>query len=139
MNCRDCPVELIVDETVHPLSRPVLCPDCRLQAARDTRRRSKKLARDRRPKGVGPEKKDLPLTTRVRNYVNEIKASKPCMDCGCFFHHHAMDFDHRLGEIKVKDVSKMFTFNAVNEEIKKCDLICSNCHRVRTWKRSHPD
>lgn len=59
----------------------------------------------------------------------------PCKDCGNCYHPVAMDFDHRPGEAKVKDVAKMKTFAAIDAEVTKCDLVCSNCHRVRTWVR----
>jgi hypothetical protein len=47
-----------------------------------------------------------------------------------------MDFDHRPGEIKVREIS-MFTagFAALKREIAKCDLVCANCHRLRTSRR----
>jgi hypothetical protein len=46
-----------------------------------------------------------------------------------------MDFDHR--EDKVEIVSRLLWANAAKEkilaEIAKCDLVCSNCHRIRTF------
>lgn len=66
----------------------------------------------------------------------------PCMDCGGVFKFIAMDFDHRLDETKSFAVSTMNYYCAttenlatVSKEIAKCDLICSNCHRVRTEER----
>jgi hypothetical protein len=50
-----------------------------------------------------------------------------------------MDFDHRPG------TEKLFQFGGSDlvrhslettlAEIAKCDLVCANCHRVRTWRR----
>jgi len=57
------------------------------------------------------------LVARMR----ELKAA-PCMDCGGTFHPSAMTFDHRPGTNKVKDLAK-------------CDLVCANCHAVRTFQR----
>lgn len=49
-----------------------------------------------------------------------------------------MDFDHVRGE-KSYDVSKMvqlaFGLETIKFEIGKCDLVCANCHRVRTELR----
>lgn len=46
-----------------------------------------------------------------------------------------MDFDHVRGE-KVADLSTMVnqctTVAAIDAEIAKCDLVCANCHRIRT-------
>jgi hypothetical protein len=61
------------------------------------------------------------------------------MDCGGKFHFSAMDFDHRDASTKLNLVSYLkLAANkaALIEEMAKCDLVCSNCHRVRTWKRS---
>lgn len=62
--------------------------------------------------------------------------SKPCLDCGNVFPPCAMDFDHVRGEKKF-NISKsgLWKWKYVLEEIEKCDLVCSNCHRIRTLKR----
>jgi hypothetical protein len=46
-----------------------------------------------------------------------------------------MDFDHKPGFEKVKNVSQANTFAMVESEMAKCDLVCANCHRIRTWNR----
>ena len=61
---------------------------------------------------------------------------RPCMDCGGTFPPECMDFDHRPGEMKmgcVKDF--MFDEEVMMAEVAKCDLVCSNCHRIRTKAR----
>lgn len=67
--------------------------------------------------------------------VRALKESAPCMDCGNFYAHYVMDYDHRDPSTKVRTVSALvnaFTWAAVLLEIEKCDLVCSNCHRIRT-------
>jgi len=48
-----------------------------------------------------------------------------------------MDFDHVRGK-KLKAVGQLLTSRSlavVIAEIAKCDLVCANCHRERTyWK-----
>jgi hypothetical protein len=46
-----------------------------------------------------------------------------------------MDFDHVRGT-KIFEISKKPTTNkeVILAEIEKCDIICSNCHRIRTRK-----
>lgn len=62
--------------------------------------------------------------------------NNPCMDCGGSFHYSAMDFDHRDKTSKVKNVGHIVSsMRLLLEEIAKCDLVCANCHRIRTWKR----
>lgn len=60
------------------------------------------------------------------------------MDCGKFYPYYVMDLDHREGEVKILSVSKMDTYSweKVKAELKKCDLVCANCHRIRTFNRA---
>jgi hypothetical protein len=72
---------------------------------------------------------------RIIAKVNELK-SGPCIDCGLSFHPAAMDFDH-LGD-KLGNVSRLInraSWARIEQEIAKCDLVCSNCHRIRTYNR----
>lgn len=69
-------------------------------------------------------------------WIQSLKDS-PCLDCGGRFRPEAMDFDHRASEEKAFAISKQPTLSEVRilAEIAKCDLVCSNCHRVRTADR----
>lgn len=62
--------------------------------------------------------------------------SAPCTDCNQHFPPMAMDFDHIRGEKKF-NISEAWkrNFDLVKEELAKCELVCSNCHRVRTASR----
>lgn len=64
---------------------------------------------------------------------------QPCMDCGNRFPPVCMDFDHRPGETKIVEVSHLANRIAsperIRAEIAKCDLVCANCHRLRTEAR----
>lgn len=74
----------------------------------------------------------------LKAWMLEIK-SGPCGDCGRCFPICCMDFDHREGEIKSGNVGSMFAHHysreLIEREIEKCDLVCANCHRIRTQKR----
>lgn len=75
-----------------------------------------------------------------RGYINEYKRNKTCMDCRGKFPPVAMDFDHREDEAKSRTISRMVfrdtsNFEKIKEEMTKCDLVCANCHRVRTHDR----
>lgn len=63
----------------------------------------------------------------------------PCQDCGRSFPAVCMDYDHRPGEVKIKSVSRMVMEHRpwllIEAEIAKCDLVCANCHRIRTSRR----
>jgi hypothetical protein len=71
-----------------------------------------------------------------RRLVIEAK-SKPCMDCNIEFPYYVMDLDHVRGEKKfILSQAYSYSTKAVLEEIAKCDVICANCHRVRTFTES---
>lgn len=71
-----------------------------------------------------------------REWIRELKEKTPCSDCGGFFHFSAMDFDHVRGE-KIASVGVMTSLarGRIEAEIRKCEIVCANCHRIRTWKR----
>lgn len=49
-----------------------------------------------------------------------------------------MDFDHVTGT-KLGEISNLIhggqSWGRIATEIDKCELVCANCHRVRTWRR----
>lgn len=69
--------------------------------------------------------------------------SKPCFDCGRVYPFYVMDFDHKPGHEKEMAVSKLLyakpPIAKLMAEIAKCDLVCANCHRERTYKRKYAD
>lgn len=72
---------------------------------------------------------------KMKDYVNQLK-SEPCMDCGVAYPPHVMDFDHRDPAEKtdvINTLMKRGSWKKLNEEIDKCDVVCANCHRERTW------
>jgi len=78
-------------------------------------------------------------TENSRLLIRKAK-SVPCVDCGKQYHWYLMDMDHLRD--KFRNISQMphkFSFRQVEAEIEKCEVVCSMCHRVRTWNREHPD
>lgn len=68
-----------------------------------------------------------------------------CKLCGYRGHPSALDLDHRDRSVKSFDISGALggkqTWGRIKEEIRKCDVLCANCHRIKTsenqeW-RSH--
>jgi hypothetical protein len=70
----------------------------------------------------------------VRELAQTIKLTCGCVDCGYNEHAEALDFDHVNGD-KVCDVSKCTSEMQLLAEIAKCEVVCANCHRVRTAAR----
>lgn len=84
-------------------------------------------------------KATISLRSERRKYINDLK-SVPCADCKVVFPYYVMDFDHRDSAEKFGNISEMIMFygwSKILEEIKKCDVVCSNCHRIRTYNRRH--
>src|SRR5665213_1792263 len=79
-----------------------------------------------------------PKAFRVQ-YVNKLKEA-PCTDCHEIYPPHVMDFDHvRLGKVaSISTLVRNGPFEALQRELQKCELVCSNCHRVRTQGRGKP-
>ena len=82
--------------------------------------------------------------TNVLGWLIKTYEGTPCMDCGNVFSFCVMDFDHRPDETKDFSIGKRGTYKMTEEtliklqkEVAKCDLVCSNCHRLRTKERRH--
>jgi hypothetical protein len=72
-------------------------------------------------------------------YLRSLK-ERPCADCGQQFPHWIMDFDHTRGEKKFCIGDGYFRLapkEVVDAEIAKCDVVCANCHKDRTWRRQN--
>jgi hypothetical protein len=76
-----------------------------------------------------------------RNHAIEAKKGKPCTDCGGYFPTCCIEWDHvpergpKLFNLGRAD----YAMEKVLAEIAKCDLVCANCHAIRTWNRKHPE
>jgi hypothetical protein len=72
----------------------------------------------------------------LKRYIAGIK-DVPCVDCGNKYPSFVMEFDHMRGK-KIGTVSNMVVYGysrRAKEEIKKCEIVCANCHRLRTYRR----
>jgi len=57
-----------------------------------------------------------------------------CEDCGLVFPNCCFQFDHRDLETKTFGISnnKRKSIDDLKTEVDKCDLVCANCHAIRT-------
>jgi hypothetical protein len=77
-----------------------------------------------------------------RSYRLDYLSTHPCIDCG-ETDPLLLEFDHRVGETKLNDVSRLIRerkWSDVAAEIAKCDVRCVSCHRRKTardfgWRR----
>lgn len=93
-----------------------------------------------REKQLGLAKKRKQKYIHERKNFFEVIKNKPCADCGKSYSPWVMDFDHRDAKLKLGNVSKLamrkfWSIDRIKLEIEKCDLVCANCHRERTYRR----
>lgn len=67
---------------------------------------------------------------RIKEWYDEFKKTLKCQNCG-EDHTACLDFHHLDASEKDINISEavMFSKKKVEEELKKCIVLCSNCHR----------
>jgi hypothetical protein len=90
---------------------------------RDSERRSKRYNQSR--------------TDKIKyKFIKRVKNMYPCTDCGVNYPYYAMDFDHCRGKKRFGIASfSGRSMETIKNEMRKCDLVCANCHRARTHNR----
>lgn len=93
----------------------------------------KRWRKDHRTKIAGYAHK---ITVKRRLIINKFK-DVPCTDCGVRYEWYVMQFDHRDSVDKAFAISAGITLKLEDllDEIAKCDVVCANCHAIRTYKR----
>jgi len=83
--------------------------------------------------GAAGKKERIEAFYCLTNSVKDV----PCMDCGNKYPPCVMDFDHRNPKEKKFNIATGThrSLRLVQEEIDKCDVVCANCHRIRTYGR----
>jgi hypothetical protein len=73
----------------------------------------------------------------LARYLKEVKEKNPCMDCKISYPYYMMDFDHVRGkkQANVAELINTLSKKRIDTEIAKCEVVCSNCHRARTYMR----
>lgn len=68
-------------------------------------------------------------------WYKEFKSNLSCIYCG-FKHPAAIDLHHRNSKDKIGNVSELLWKKGIEfimNEVKKCEPVCSNCHRKITF------
>lgn len=77
---------------------------------------------------------------KKRAFVWKLKENTPCADCKKQYPSYVMDFDHLRDKHRI--ISRLVTsgtWKQIREEIAKCEIVCANCHRERTYKRNQEE
>ena len=75
----------------------------------------------------------------IWNWFRMYKSTIRCMDCG-ISHPAVLQFHHRSRTEKSftisSVVSRATSIKQITNEIKKCDVLCVNCHAKRHWRET---
>ena len=77
----------------------------------------------------------------IRKEVIDKLKSAPCVDCKLKYPPVCMDFHHKDPSTKLFEPNSgccSRSLKAVLNEIAKCELVCANCHRIRTQNSGYP-
>lgn len=73
----------------------------------------------------------------IAKWLKELKSTLSCERCG-ENHPATLDFHHRDPSLKIIAVERLhksgWKQSRLEEEISKCEVLCSNCHRKHHWK-----
>ncbi len=102
------------------------CKSCKREYDRSYAKNNEKRKKDLK------KSRDV-VYERNRSFLISFK-NKPCLDCGKKYPPQVMDFHHM--KKKKYNVSKLvsYSMSKLVEELNKCVLLCSNCHRMRTFE-----
>ena len=74
---------------------------------------------------------------KIVKYIQEYKSKHGCFDCKENYPYWILEFDHlsdkKFTIAKYKNYST--SLEKIKKEIEKCEVVCSNCHKNRTFNR----
>ena len=130
MRCSTCTARNLTKADFHVRGNGKLYKQCK------TCRRTKIKSyyyKDKRKYIERAKKSNIQIKVRIQEEIDKAK-DVPCGDCGKRYPPYVMDFDHRSNKkANVSDLKRYCSVQRVLEEIAKCDVVCANCHRERTY------
>lgn len=74
----------------------------------------------------------------AKQFIYRVKRFLRCADCG-LRDHRVLDFDHLSDKIMPIAImqSRGWGVESIKKEMRKCQAVCANCHRIRTYNRRH--
>lgn len=122
-----------------PEPKPYCCTRCGTTDEDDFYKSTKQKSKCKKCHTMEVHQNKRELKVRAVQYLGG-----KCSDCGAEFNPWVFDFHHRDPTEKEWSWGDVRTSNweKIKEEIDKCDLLCSNCHRTRhhiEWVDSLPE
>jgi hypothetical protein len=109
------------------VSRQYCCKECNKQYLKQHYQNNKKYYKDKSKDSIKKNK------TLLLEYLKD-KKCKDCPETDAV----VLEFDHlRDKEESVSILIRLASWQTVLKEIEKCDIVCANCHRRRTYKRAN--
>jgi hypothetical protein len=86
-----------------------------------------------------PNKRQLRLIKRQRDasdFIKTVKQNAICADCGKLYPPEVFEFDHKIPRCisGKKPMHRLNSLNRVKRELINVDIVCANCHAIRTKK-----
>lgn len=136
MTCAKCKEDKSIEEFHKNSRRPSgyqsYCKGCRVNI-------DKQWHKKRWDSGIKQEKQKI-LKDRNRNFVNNYLKDKCCVHCGNS-DRRVLEFDHldpKTKKYNVSEVTRGYSLDSIKEEIAKCQILCANCHRIKTKESYSP-
>jgi hypothetical protein len=127
--CRKCKENLPLDcFTKHHSTKDRLrheCRNCRTIESRELNHRNPEKRNNRNRKRYKINK------LKIREY----KKNHPCVDCGNS-DFRVLTFHHLYNKKYVIARMAMYSWKRTMKEIKKCIVLCANCHLIRHFQES---
>jgi hypothetical protein len=126
--CKKC--DIIGPHSIRPNGTPQHhCMECQREYSREHYAKNKHKHNKRRYEHTKRRR------SMLREHMRRAK-DKPCADCGVRYPYYVMQFDH-LGDKSFtigQDYFK-YSLSKLEEEIAKCEVVCANCHAIRTHRQ----
>ena len=104
-----------------------MCKDCKREYDREYWKNNKETK--------GEIKNENAKKNRIvkRKYIIELLKKSVCVDCGNS-DWRVLEFDHKDRKNKVFNIADSVSYSImkIQTEIDKCDIVCANCHNIRT-------
>lgn len=73
----------------------------------------------------------------IKSFSKRYKALCGCKECG-IKNPIVLEYDHRDPKEKEHNIAQMisdrYSMKSLKREIRKCDVLCANCHRIKTFE-----
>jgi DNA-binding CsgD family transcriptional regulator len=73
----------------------------------------------------------------IFSFISSYKEQMGCVDCGEMYPYFMLQFDHlHSKDFQISNYRKhTVSLDKIKKEIDKCEVVCANCHSIRTHMR----